>query len=425
MIALVRKEWVGLGFLIILLTACSGGEPPINVQELTSKPKTFVGSEQCKVCHLEHYDSWKMTLHSRMLQDVKKNVDAIMTEISPEVIRADFEKIKDKLKVPPAEIYIPKIEDIRYTIGNQWKQRFLVEKEGNLYISPIQYNLDSGRWVNYHEADWDKKPWIKGCGGCHATGVNLEKNNFSEPGVGCEACHGAGSHHVALPKTAVFEKRMTIANPAKLPSGVAVQICGSCHNRGKSTKSKDVDWAVGYQPGKALETFFKSTSFAAGNVGDFYANEFSKGHHQQYIDWLQSKHHMEGVTCTSCHYVHQLGVASTRSQTKASGSQQCLLCHTNLNNNLAHSIHSFANCVGCHMPRIARSAESGDLHSHVFVALLPQDTLKNPVIPNSCQTCHKHKNQDLQELQKNYEALAVLPKPVGPTLQPITYKHPR
>ena len=25
-----------------------------------------------------------------------------------------------------------------------------------------------------------------------------------------------------------------------------------------------------------------------------YANEFSKGHHQQYIDWKQSKHFNEG-----------------------------------------------------------------------------------------------------------------------------------
>ena len=176
MMALVRKDWIGLGLLTILLSACSAAEPPVNMQELTSKPKTVMGAEECKKCHLEHYDSWKTTLHSRMLQDVRKNADALMEEINPEIIRADLDKIKDKLKVPPAEVFVPKVEDIRYTIGNQWKQRFLVEKEGMLYISPIQYNLDTGRWVNYHEADWDKKPWIKGCGGCHATGVNLEKN---------------------------------------------------------------------------------------------------------------------------------------------------------------------------------------------------------------------------------------------------------
>jgi formate-dependent nitrite reductase cytochrome c552 subunit len=89
---------------------------------------------------------------------------------------------------------------------------------------------------------------------------------------------------------------------------------------------------------------------------------------------------------------------------------------------MAHSIHSFANCVGCHMPRIIRSAETGDLHSHAFVTLLPSETLKNKDMPNSCQTCHKHKNQDLNELQAQWEALAKIPKPVGKPIEPISYK---
>jgi len=217
---------------------------------------------------------------------------------------------------------------------------------------------------------------------------------------------------------------LTIVNPAKLPSGTAVQICGSCHNRGKSTKMEGVEWPVGYQPGKALETFFKSVDYATMK-GDFYPNEFSKGHHQQYIDWRRSKHHMEGVTCTSCHYVHQLGVASTRSQTKASGSQQCALCHTMANANQAHSIHAFGNCVGCHMPRIAKNAESGDIHSHVFTTLLPKETLKNKEIPNSCQTCHKHKDADLATLQKQYDALSQLPKPQGAVIENVADMAPK
>jgi hypothetical protein len=407
-----------VGLFLILLGACSG-ERKVNIKEITASPKVYIGSEKCKMCHLEHYDSWKGTLHSRMLQDTRQNVDAFVTEINPEVIRADLEKIAKDLKMPPDKFFIPKVEEIRYTIGNQWKQRYLVEKGGMLYIAPIQYNIDTGRWVNYNEDKWDKKPWIKDCGGCHATGVDLKKNSFSEPGTGCEACHGAGSHHYALPKTAVFEKRMTIVNPSKLPSGTSVQICGSCHNRGKSTKDKTVEWPVGYQPGKALETYFRSTAFGAGDTKHLYANEFSKGHHQQYIDWRQSKHHLEGVTCTSCHYVHKLGVPATRSQTKEAGSKECLSCHSVINNNLAHSIHSFANCVGCHMPRIVTSAESGDLHSHVFVTLLPKDTLKNPKLPNSCQTCHKHKDADLASLQKQFEAMSQLPKPQGKVIENI------
>jgi formate-dependent nitrite reductase cytochrome c552 subunit len=224
---------------------------------------------------------------------------------------------------------------------------------------------------------------------------------------------------VALPKTAVFNKRMTIVNPSKLTPGTAVQICGSCHNRGKSTKHDKAEWPVGYQPGKALSAHYQSISYAGGAKGNMYPNELSKGHHQQYIDWVQSKHQEEGVTCVACHYVHQLGVPSTRAQTKYSGSQQCLSCHTVVNNNLAHSIHSFANCIGCHMPRIATSAESGDLHSHAFFVLLPKETLQNKGIPNSCQSCHRHKTEDLAGLQQRFDALAKLPKPQGSVMEPI------
>lgn len=408
--------------VIALVTAC-GVEQPVDVSEVTAKPQTFVGSDTCKSCHLEHYDSWQMTMHSRMLQDAQENEDAIIVAIDEERIRADLAKLGDKLKVPADQIYVPTKDEILYTIGSQWKQRYIIKKDDTLFISPIQHNVDTDRWVNYHEHDWDKRPWLLKCGGCHATGADLDQETFSEVAVACEACHGKGSWHAALPKTAVFEKRQTIVNPAKLTMGVAAQICGSCHNRGHSTKVKGAGWPVGYEPGKALQAYYESTTYESGDVKHVYANEFSKGHHQQYIDWVQSKHYTEGVTCTSCHYVHQIGIPPTRSQTRTAGSSQCFECHVQVNRNMAHSIHSFANCIGCHMPRIAKSAESGDIRSHVFVTLLPEDTLRNSAIPNSCQTCHKHKNQDLKELQKQWEKLATIPKPDGPRIEPVKFRY--
>ena len=396
-----------MAFLVAGWVGCDRNDKKFiqKTQQILSKPKAYVGSEECKFCHLEHYDSWKNTLHSRTLMDVTKNRDALIAEIDPEAIRADLKNLEKDLRVPLDKIYIPKVEEIKYTIGMQWKQGFLIQTNGDLYVAPIQYNARTDHWANYCEDDWDKRSWTKLCAGCHAMGVNLETKTFSEPSVGCEACHGPGSHHIALPETAIFDKRLTIVNPSHLPAGFRTQICGSCHGSGKSTKVKGVEWPVFYQPGRALGVYFKSPRYDDGNLKDVYAEDFAKGHHQQYLSWKLSTHAREGVTCTSCHYVHQLGVPPTQFQTKGSGSQQCLICHKIINPIMAHSIHSFGNCIGCHMPRIAMSAESGDNHSHTFVALLPKDTLNNPKVPNSCQTCHKHKDSDLATLQKLYDSI--------------------
>ena len=397
-LALVLFGAIGLG-------GC--GSEKAEVKEMLSEPKTYIGSEQCKVCHLEHYDSWKMTLHSRTLQDVSGNQDALITDIDPDVIRADLKKREKELKVPLDKVYIPKVEEIKYTQGVQWRQRFVVEKNGKLFIAPVEYNAWSHDWINYREADWDQRPWLEKCGGCHATGVDLEKGTFKEAGVGCEACHGPASHHVALPKTAIFDKRLTIVNPSKLPAGIRTQSCGACHASGESTKVKGVDWPVGFLPGRALGPYLKPDPHAGKDVKESYADKTVDRHHQQYDDWRESSHAKKGVACTSCHYVHQLGLPPTQFQTVGAGSGQCLTCHTGNTNKYSHSIHSFSNCVGCHMPRIAMSTESGEALRHTFKLMSPEASLKAggvDKIPNACSNCHHHKDTPLEDLVGFLEA---------------------
>jgi hypothetical protein len=394
------KLTLALPIILTLMWTGCGSEGP-SVEELISLPKTYIGSEQCKVCHLEHYDSWKMTLHSRTLQDVTDNRDALITTIDSEIIRTDLKKNGKELKVPVEKIYIPKIEEIKFTQGVQWKQRFVVEKAGKLYVAPIEYDAWSHEWVNYHEGDWEKRPWIEKCGGCHATGVDLKKGTFIEAGVGCEACHGPASHHVALPKTAIFDKRLTIVNPSKLPAGIRTQICGACHGSAESAKIKDVDWPVGFLPGQALGSYLKPALNAGEDVTEIYADKSGDRHHQQYDDWQRSIHAEKGVACTSCHYVHQLGLPPTQFQTVGAGSGQCLSCHTGNTNKYAHAIHSFSNCVGCHMPRITMSWESGAALRHTFRFMSPKASLKAggvEKLPNACSTCHHHKNTSLEDL---------------------------
>jgi predicted CXXCH cytochrome family protein len=418
------SRWITLA-LTVLLTAglvASCGTDNAKIEEVVTGPMTYVGSEQCKVCHLEHYDSWKMTLHSRTLQEVTQNRDALITDIDPEVIRASLKNLEKNLKVPVDQIYIPKVEEIKYTIGIQWNQRFLIERQGKLYIAPIQYDAWENSWSAYHEHDWDKHSWNMRCGGCHVTGLDLEKNTFTEAAVGCEACHGPGSHHVALPKKAVFDKRLTIVNPSKFPAGIRTQICGSCHSAGKSTKVKDAYWPVGHKAGQALGPYFTPVSFADRTVKSVYGDEVPDRHHQQYQNWQQSIHAQQGVSCTSCHYVHQLGVSPTQFQTKESGSQQCLSCHTMIKNKYAHSIHAFANCVGCHMPRVDGSIETGAVLSHTFRFLSPVETLKAGGYEkhNACSSCHHHKETSVEALAGFLEAAIKndMPKPFAVHLRP-------
>ncbi len=56
------------------------------------------------------------------------------------------------------------------------------------------------------------------------------------------------------------------------------------------------------------------------------------------------------------------------------------------------------------MPRIAKSAESGDIRSHVFDAITPKEGIELG-IPNSCQSCHQHKKENPADLQKRWEDL--------------------
>ena len=148
-----------LGMFALAVVGCSG-EQAVDVKQLMAQPKGYVGSDTCKMCHLGNiYDSWKMTLHSRMTQDPQKNRDVIIADFDEKSNpRRPRSKLGDKLKVPADQIFIPKVEDIKYTIGSQWKQRYIVEKNGILYIAPIQYFADTDRWVNYNEATWDKSP---------------------------------------------------------------------------------------------------------------------------------------------------------------------------------------------------------------------------------------------------------------------------
>jgi len=361
---------------------------------------TFVGSDECMKCHERIFSNWKGTLHAKMMQDAKKD---------PSGILADF-------TVPTAPKVFKK-EDILYTIGFQWRQRYLTKVGDEYFILPAQFNIAEGKWEETPEdKKWKERPWFKECAGCHATGVEPAKKTFKEAGIGCESCHGPGSNHVkAVPGYEIF----TIINPAKLTPPASAQICGSCHSAGKDKSGKyayPVDYKV--TPGASLKLFFKTVS-PEKNPDKFWPSKDSKVHHQQYIDWQRSEHAKAGITCFTCHSVHEREIMLF--QTKQAGDELCKTCHKpiQLEAKASHTIHTFGSCIGCHMPKtIPEGMYAGEGKSHSFKFIGPDMSFKYDGVkkqPNSCSGCHYHEETPLAELMGAWSAVKQIgtPPPVA------------
>ena len=262
---------------------------------------------------------------------------------------------------------------IKHVLGGVWKQRYITEfPNGALMVLPVQWNVDTRDWTDYHGFKagppgggkyWSDKnrTWQFQCGTCHVTGLNIGydkkkdtfKTSWVDSGAACEACHGAGSEHVIAP---MGKKIATIINPAKIPDAKrAAQVCGQCHNRGKSVAETKVaigpkhyeypNGEAGYIPGRVLDNYYNE------KPGE-WPDGSPKQHHQQYNDWKKSKHAVHGVNCWDCHAAHGKGVISKHSL-KDGGDKLCLSCHQTTNE-ISHGIHANTHCIGCHMPRTAK-----------------------------------------------------------------------
>lgn len=371
---------------------------------------TFVGSETCKRCHERTYLEWRTSLHSRMMRDVKEE---------PLANIGDFDS--------PNDVRTFTKEEAAYVLGSQWKQQYLKKVGDDLLVLPAQYNVFDGGWRPYYPDQPEKRDWFKQCAGCHATGVKPEKKTFVEMGIACEACHGPGSNHVeAVPGYEI----PTIISAARLTPVLASQICGSCHTGGHD-KTDKYAYPVDYQTRKGLGNillYFDEVN-AESHPERFWPSGESRHSNQQYLDWKKSEHAKVGVTCITCHSVHQSKSALQavgevpnplviiRSKTRLFEDRLCKSCHTTPNYRSVHRIHTFGSCVRCHMPKVASIGEAGDAHSHTFRFMFPQFTLNEGGLenqPNACNSCHHHKSTPTEDLVTFLESAKKndMPKPL-------------
>ncbi len=389
--------------MLITLLVCFSFLTALNyswAQALNEK-STYVGAGKCRQCHEDIYQGWKSTLHPYKFQ-----------KASPANIVGDFSNNNSmnidgkttSMFVKDQEYFInttgPDNKEhtykIDYVIGGFWKQLYVTEfPNGELHILPTMWIVKTQSWKK--SKNWSKTIYQYSCSGCHNTGTQINfaessntfKTTWSDLGVACEACHGPGSRHISA---AEDDKSGTIINPAKIPDPRrAVMVCGSCHTRGSSGEGK-YGYPHEYKPGGQLVFMFNEKP-------KLHPDDSSKANRQEYIDWKKSGHAREGIVCWDCHYTHRKGNAN-KYQTKLPGSSLCLSCHE-VESQGVHGIHSINNCIGCHMPPLGKRATKGDVHSHQFKVVSPKESIDAGGVekqPNSCNTCHYHKNDKPEDM---------------------------
>ena len=156
-----KLPWIiGAIFLITLSSYCYHDS---NNPKKKAPPKgvfkdmvnaTFVGSDECRKCHERLYSNWKGTLHSRMMVDVKKT----LRQYSAISMRLPLRNRSRKT-------------DIAYTVGSQWRQRYLTKSGDDYLILPAQFSVADSKWEETGDnSKWKNRSWFKECAGCHATG---------------------------------------------------------------------------------------------------------------------------------------------------------------------------------------------------------------------------------------------------------------
>ena len=121
--------WAAALPAVTLATACSSGPPPPDAADF---PDPFTGSTACRDCHLDIYERWSGTLMANVLLDPRE---------LPEAILGDFETPHPLVTFSP--------EDITYTYGSKWKQRYFTRRGDDLFVFPAQWDVQNREWRRY------------------------------------------------------------------------------------------------------------------------------------------------------------------------------------------------------------------------------------------------------------------------------------
>lgn len=387
------------------------------------EPLTYVGSASCQGCHNGKHESFVRTGHNFKIQKIANGEQPTFPYTPEATITGAIDLLQfagpegdgttnNDLGAPTS------YDDVSYVVGGyHWKMRWL-DAEGYIVTGTnVQYNIrnsdgelnipenhlnDPDVMGNYKTGDMN---YQYKCGNCHTTGWkrtttdegderNLDRQDdlpgmggtFAAGGVQCEACHGAGSEHIAAPSkeniTKIAVARTTEDFLAEdMGYGKAVT-CAECHTRDgeKDYPTYVSPYNVAFPEGSKVggRIIAKGGLAQHHQTGDEILGVVPEDHGSYKAgDEIGAK---KDMSCTTCHDSHK----STKNMDSTDGLhtgavKQCSTCH---DKGFEAPVHSFvAECTDCHMPKLAKSAVTkekngvvfGDVKSHLFTIDLSAD----------------------------------------------------
>jgi tetratricopeptide (TPR) repeat protein len=424
-------------------SAPTGDAEPAPPTAPTSPPE-FVGSTACRDCHAGEYERWQGSQHAVAMQVADEQTvlgDFTGASFRKHGITSEFFR-RDGKFVVRTDGPDGKLADfeVRHTFGVYPLQQYLIELPGGrvqaLSIAWDARPKDQGgqRWFHLYpneriahtdELHWTQRQqnWNFMCSDCHSTGVRKNfdaaagtfATQWAEISVGCEACHGPGSNHVAMARaaqggdpatargglTVTFDERKGIAwvidpatgnaaRSAPRESSKELDVCAQCHaRRGQFSDA--------YRAGDAFTDHYLPALLAPGL---YHADGQQLDEVFNWGSFLSSRMHAKGVTCSDCHDPHG-------GKVHAPGNAVCAQCHAAAKYDApSHHFHepgtAGAACASCHMqPETYMVVDPR--HDHSFRIPRPDRTVSLGT-PNACSQCHADRTAEwaAAEIRKHY-----------------------
>lgn len=407
--------------IAVSLTGAQAAERP-------SVPE-FVGSAACATCHAKQYSAWEGSQHRVAMQEATDKT--VLGNFNG--ARFNYAGVTSTFSKRNGRFYVRtdgpdgKLRDyeVRYTFGVEPLQQYLIEfPGGRLQALSVAWDVNKKRWFHLYpkervdstdELHWTRpaQNWNYMCADCHSTG--LRKNydaaagrfatKWAEISVGCEACHGPGSRHLAWANArrdgkpysddeskglaARLDERHGVAWTRVSAAATAtrskprstereIEVCAQCHARRGQI-------ADGYTAGKPFFDFYRPALLTQPL---YYADGQQRDEDYDWGSFLQSRMYAAGVTCSDCHEPHG-------GKLRAVGNAVCTQCHAAAKFDTAtHHHHAAgsagAQCANCHMPT-APYMVIDPRHDHSIRVPRPDLSVQFGT-PNACNKCHANRD---------------------------------